>query len=378
MAKGSITAVARFGTQESKHRFCAGSLSADGRSAYFVNAVSDSRFGARVAAIFETCFKELSQSLYVEKRDYKLTSGDESRALIRQKVGYALRDALSLARIESRNRGDRIDGGLTVFFATGVGDSFFAGKIGRGSLVEIVSEQGVALKPVLTMKSEEPSVGGVEVFETTMNERSPIVFAAGIKGTLEEHLPALARNPARSLPLLLRGSGRDRGAAVLAFQLGTAVAASRKPAKSIAARLAKSSLFKDLSKEELGAVLSIGELREFAAGEELYREGAPGESILVLLGGTIQVRASGVEIAKRSIEGETFGESGFLEGHPRSGSLHAETEVRVIEIMNEPLWDLIKARPELGVKVLARIASNSTRKLRETTRELMEYRRRRK
>ncbi len=66
-------------------------------------------------------------------------------------------------------------------------------------------------------------------------------------------------------------------------------------------------------------------------GETLFREGDTGESMFVVLSGEVYIERDDTVIALRS-QGEYFGEMTLLEGKPRSATVKAVKECRLLEI----------------------------------------------
>jgi len=105
----------------------------------------------------------------------------------------------------------------------------------------------------------------------------------------------------------------------------------------------------------------------FAAGEPVVREGDVGDSMFVVVDGEVDVRAAGgargtVSLARLG-PGQVFGELSLLTGAPRSATVAATVETRVLEISKASIAHLLEAErglvDKLGAALAARLADRS-------------------
>lgn len=108
----------------------------------------------------------------------------------------------------------------------------------------------------------------------------------------------------------------------------------------------------------LTAGLAAGSrVRDLAPGELLCREGEDAATLYVLLSGRIDVERDGRgPVASLGRRGDLMGEMSILTGQPRSATLRAELESRVLEIPASGFRDLLERAPHLGLP-LAQILS---------------------
>lgn len=101
-------------------------------------------------------------------------------------------------------------------------------------------------------------------------------------------------------------------------------------------------LFSALSNDELIAVLREAmEVRAFAAGEVILREGEPGEAMYALAQGTVSVLRQNRLVASMD-EGSFFGEMALLSGSARLATVTAQTDVVVLEFPRASMDALIE------------------------------------
>ena len=148
-------------------------------------------------------------------------------------------------------------------------------------------------------------------------------------------------------------------------------------------------LFRDLSEDEMEEMLSRTQTRNFPADAVIIEEGEMGESMFIMLSGE-------VEITKRLIQGLSedtpkervmkrlkaedgvyfeemtlFGEMTLLENEPRSATVTARSECVLLELHQKDFLDLIQHQPDLGVKLLLRLAQVLSVRLRKTSMDVV-------
>jgi CRP/FNR family cyclic AMP-dependent transcriptional regulator len=74
----------------------------------------------------------------------------------------------------------------------------------------------------------------------------------------------------------------------------------------------------------------------------------------------------------RLAQGDFFGEMALLEDDNRSATAVALSETRLIGIFHPDLFDLFDRKPDLGIKVLSKLANMLAQRLRKTNLELQQ------
>ncbi|MEN9734809.1 MAG: hypothetical protein RLZ45_2804 [Verrucomicrobiota bacterium] len=119
------------------------------------------------------------------------------------------------------------------------------------------------------------------------------------------------------------------------------------------ARLRTIGLLSVFDESELHRVAREGAERLYAIGEPIVRQGASGESMFVLLHGHVEVTArkdDGPSTRFATLNsGDYFGEMSLMTGAPRSATVTALEETRVLEISKESFGSIMALRPELVV-----------------------------
>ena len=119
-------------------------------------------------------------------------------------------------------------------------------------------------------------------------------------------------------------------------------------------------LFADLSDDDLNWLLESAETVSLAAGSLLMQEGDPGDALYVLLDGEVKVtKRSGqqeVVLAVRG-SGEMIGEMSLLERVPRSASVYAGRDSRLLKIGQDVFKQLVSIRPSAALAALRTVTA---------------------
>jgi len=124
--------------------------------------------------------------------------------------------------------------------------------------------------------------------------------------------------------------------------------------------LESAELFRHLRPEELQALRLVARERQFAAGEEIFREGAPGDGVYVVKQGRVEISGLMNDQTRRVFAhvepGAMFGEMAVIELRPRSASARAASDAVVYYIPRGELLTLIGRSPGLGLSLLQQIS----------------------
>jgi CRP/FNR family transcriptional regulator, cyclic AMP receptor protein len=130
------------------------------------------------------------------------------------------------------------------------------------------------------------------------------------------------------------------------------------------------SLFATLTAQDLTEVAAVTVPRHFDAGEVVFREGDRSDTCYVVRSG--RVRAVRERGGRRTLTlatfgaGDIFGELAMFEDESRSATIEALEDTEVAAILGPDMRRLLRAHPEIGVKLLGALG----RRLRETNERL--------
>jgi len=106
-----------------------------------------------------------------------------------------------------------------------------------------------------------------------------------------------------------------------------------------------------LTPEQIRRLAEENVERVYAAGEPVIRQGDPGDSLFVIMSGRVEVTvvqegAPSVRLATLE-EADYFGEMSLMTGAPRSATVAALVETRLLEVGHESFRRLLAAQPNL-------------------------------
>ena len=136
--------------------------------------------------------------------------------------------------------------------------------------------------------------------------------------------------------------------------------------------LSQTSLFEDLSEEQLKAVANISEQATCQQGEVLFWEGDPAEWLYILLEGEINVfvqlssRPERVTVSVLNQPYQTLAWSGLVAPNVYTASGLCETDGRLLAINGEALMEVLESDPAMGFTVMRRIAEVISSRARNT------------
>ena len=126
---------------------------------------------------------------------------------------------------------------------------------------------------------------------------------------------------------------------------------TRLPQDEKVRHLQKVPILAECTRKQLKAVAAISRVVEAPAGTVLMRQGESGEEFFVILDG-----AAVVEVSKKKRvrlgPTEFFGEMSLLDGGPRSATVRAQTDMRLLVILRRNFQALLTEVPELTRNIL--------------------------
>ncbi|WP_243543861.1 Crp/Fnr family transcriptional regulator [Pseudodesulfovibrio tunisiensis] len=144
------------------------------------------------------------------------------------------------------------------------------------------------------------------------------------------------------------------------------------PAHADAARTIRA--FSRLSDSQLAQIMVLGELCDYARGEDVITQGQSDKRIFFLLHGDLKVLVDGVEVARVETPGEVFGEMGVVDPAPRSATIRAADETACLSLdlgfldsLKSPVREAVQA---LFFKIFYEILAGRLREANEKVADL--------
>jgi CRP-like cAMP-binding protein len=129
----------------------------------------------------------------------------------------------------------------------------------------------------------------------------------------------------------------------------------RAMARSPIDHLASVSLFSACSKKELQAVARASDQVDLAEGRALCEQGSIGREAFIILDGKAEVKRNGRKVASLSA-GDCFGEMALLDHGPRTATVTAATDLKVLVIGAREFAAVLDEVPPIAHKLLKSLA----------------------
>ena len=119
-------------------------------------------------------------------------------------------------------------------------------------------------------------------------------------------------------------------------------------------RLSQVQLFSACGKGELARIAALTTEIEVPSGRVLMRQGDPGRECFVIEEGTARATIRGRKSTTMG-PGDCFGEMALLHAAPRSASVTAESDMRLLVLTSREFSTLLEDVPSVARKVLAAV-----------------------
>jgi hypothetical protein len=119
---------------------------------------------------------------------------------------------------------------------------------------------------------------------------------------------------------------------------------------TMAERLNNVSIFAPLSDDEIERLAAASAARVYAPGEAIVRMGQEGNSMFVIIRGSVKVQVPGKtdqKVVSDLGENDFFGEMSLLTGEPRSANVVAAEETEVLQIKSDGFKPILENNPAL-------------------------------
>ena len=129
-------------------------------------------------------------------------------------------------------------------------------------------------------------------------------------------------------------------------------------------------MFEDLDPREVKEIAHIVETKKYAAGEEVFHEGEPGDAWYSLYRGELEVVKSsdgGEEVLRVLEPPSCFGEIAILDGQPRSATVRAVDDSTVVRIIREKFEELVDQEHLVAYKLIRYMALTLVKEVRSNT-----------
>ena len=134
-----------------------------------------------------------------------------------------------------------------------------------------------------------------------------------------------------------------------------------KPDPSLQTALKQIPWFSNFLSADFQSIERLGRTYTAAKGEYLFREGDPGNSLYLILSGSVEVvqlEADGTEVCLASLStGEFFGELAIIDGGPRSATVRTRETTELFLILRRDFLSLVAKSPHLLADLLVGLSN---------------------
>jgi len=114
-------------------------------------------------------------------------------------------------------------------------------------------------------------------------------------------------------------------------------------------------LFGSVSRKGIRAIVQAATEVDVASGKVLVRQGEWGREMYVILRGTAQVTKDGRRL-RELVPGDFFGEMAFLSPAPRTATVTARSDMRLMVLDSRAMGAVVEREPAVARRLLAAMA----------------------
>ena len=137
------------------------------------------------------------------------------------------------------------------------------------------------------------------------------------------------------------------------------------------------SFFAEFSREDISILSGYMDVYRAQAGETIIRENDGGDFMLLIIEGSVDIFKQGLRAGQQHMTsvgpGMTLGEMSMIDGEPRFATCVA-TETTVFAVLHrDDMAKIILDHPSLGSKILVKLVSMLSARLRQTSARLLQH-----
>lgn len=140
--------------------------------------------------------------------------------------------------------------------------------------------------------------------------------------------------------------------------------------------LGSNALLAAFGAEEVRTFCTFLQVYRAAPGTAIIREGDPGDFMVLLLEGEVEVfkstRSGGRSLVGVVQPGRTLGEMSLIDGEPRFATCVAATQITFAALHRSGFEHVMREHPMLGEKILLHLARLLNQRLRQVSAQLMQ------
>ncbi len=139
----------------------------------------------------------------------------------------------------------------------------------------------------------------------------------------------------------------------------------------------KSLFFAEFSREDISILAGYMDVYRVQPGEVIITEGDAGDYMLLIVEGYMDILKKGVRHDQQHMTtvgpGMTLGEMSMIDGEPRFATCVATEATTFAVLHRDDMAKIILDHPSLGSKILVKLVSMLSSRLRQTSARLLQY-----
>lgn len=128
-------------------------------------------------------------------------------------------------------------------------------------------------------------------------------------------------------------------------------------------------LFKDIPERHTATLCATMHVRDFKAGEIIFKQGDQGAGAILVLDGNVRISAEKAELAHLQ-SGDFFGEIALAAPERRTADATAVSISRLVYFLQQDLEEWIEHEPRLGSRFLMNLAATLAERLYEANKRI--------
>lgn len=139
----------------------------------------------------------------------------------------------------------------------------------------------------------------------------------------------------------------------------------------------RSPFFEEFSREDISMLAGYMDVYRAQPGETIIREGEAGDYMLLVVEGAVDILKRTLRQEQQHMTtvgpGMTLGEMSMIDGEPRFATCVASEATTFAVLHRDDMAKIIVDHPALGSKILVKLVSMLSSRLRQTSAKLLQY-----
>jgi CRP-like cAMP-binding protein len=148
-------------------------------------------------------------------------------------------------------------------------------------------------------------------------------------------------------------------------------------ADQIFSLVGRSQFFAEFNREDVDLLAGYMRIYHAQPGQIIIREGDIGDYMLMMIRGEVDIYKQNLmdekQLMTSVVPGMTLGEMSMIDGEPRFATCVALKETTFGVLTREDMGKIILERPSLGAKILIKLVTMLSQRLRHTSATLLQY-----